>query len=66
MPMTEVPKINSTSSFLKSGPKPPMTPGDKDKKKKKGLFGGLFGKKKGKETAAVTPRGRSGSRTKRS
>lgn len=29
---------------------------DKDKKKKKGLFGGLFGKKKGKEAAPTSSR----------
>lgn len=29
---------------------------DKDKKKKKGLFGGLFGKKKGKEATPSSSR----------
>jgi hypothetical protein len=59
-PMSEAPKINA--SLSKSSTKPPATP-DKDRKKKKGIFGGLFGgKKKSKDTSA-TPR--AGSRNRR-
>ena len=47
-PMSEAPKMNlsSTSGISKSS-KPPPTP---DKRKKKGLFGGLFAKKKTKDS----------------
>jgi hypothetical protein len=58
-PMSESPKKNSAS---RSTSKPPATP-DKGQKKKKGLFGGLFGKKKSKEGGASTP-SRSGSRNR--
>ena len=45
----------------KSGSRPPTTPADR--KKKKGIFGGLFGKRKGKEGAAApVTDSRSGSR----
>lgn len=44
----------------KSASKPPTTPADR--KKKKGIFGGLFGKRKGKEGSAPVADGRSGSR----
>ena len=44
----------------KSGAKPPTTPADR--KKKKGIFGGLFGKRKGKEGSAPAADARSGSR----
>ena len=62
-PMKEVPKINSTPSMKSGSGRPPVTPGEKDKKKKKGLFGGLFGKKKAKEEG--TPSSRTSSRSKR-
>jgi hypothetical protein len=55
-PMSESPKKNGSAS--RSTSKPPATP-DKGKKKK-GLFGGLFGKKKSKDS---TP-SRSGSRNR--
>lgn len=45
----------------KSGPKPPTTPADR--KKKKGIFGGLFGKRKSKEGMSTpVAEARSGSR----
>eukprot|EP00977_Amphora_coffeiformis_P000292 scaffold83_cov181-Amphora_coffeaeformis.AAC.19 len=44
----------------KSASKPPTTPADR--KKKKGIFGGLFGKRKGKEGSAPVADVRSGSR----
>jgi len=57
IPMKEVPKLNTSPSGTKVAPKPPMTPVDKDKKKKKGLFGGLFGgKKKGRDNNAAATR----------
>jgi hypothetical protein len=56
-PMSESPKKNSQG---RSTSKPPATP-DKGQKKKKGLFGGLFGKRKDKEGG--TP-ARSGSRNR--
>ena len=60
--MKEVPKINATAS-MKSSTRSQATPGEKEKKKKKGLFGGLFGKKK-KDNGASTPGSRTlGSRT---
>lgn len=53
-PMKETPKLNtsvSSSVASKSSSKlPPTTP---DKRKKKGLFGGLFGKKKTKDSVAT-------------
>jgi hypothetical protein len=58
-PMSESPKKNSAG---RSSSKPPATP-DKGQRKKKGLFGGLFGKKKNKEGGASTP-ARSGSRNR--
>jgi PDZ domain len=49
-PMKDVPKLNSsTGSIVSRSSKPPATP---DKRKKKGLFGGLFGKKKTKDSVA--------------
>jgi PDZ domain len=48
-PMKEVPKLNSSVSSMSRNSKPPVTP---DKRKKKGLFGGLFGKKKTKDSVA--------------
>jgi hypothetical protein len=59
-PMKETPKLNSsmsTRSGVSSSTKPPA--GSPDKRKKKGLFGGLFGKKK---KDAVGDIGRQGSR----
>jgi PDZ domain len=55
-PMKELPKLNSSFSLASRNSKPPTTP---DKRKKKGLFGGLFGKKKTKDSttpAASTER----------
>jgi hypothetical protein len=52
-PMKETPKLNSSISSSaasrSSSRLPPATP---DKRKKKGLFGGLFGKKKTKDSVA--------------
>ena len=48
-PMKEVPKLNLSVSGMSRNSKPPVTP---DKPKKKGLFGGLFGKKKTKDSVA--------------
>lgn len=48
-PMAEVPKLNTSVSITSRSSKPPATP---DKRKKKGLFGGLFGKKKTKDSVA--------------
>lgn len=61
VPMAEAPKTNGPSS--KSSAKPPFTP-DKDRKKKKGLFGGLFGKKKKDLGGSATPASRAGSRSR--
>lgn len=62
VPMSEGQKVGSSS---RGGPiKPPVTP-DKDKKKKKGLFGGLFGKKKSKDGPATGTPVRAGSRSRR-
>jgi len=62
-PMSEAPKVNSSSSGLskqQQQPKPPPTP---DKRKKKGLFGGLFGKKnKSKDSISTASPSRPGSR----
>jgi hypothetical protein len=64
-PMSEAPKINASSSATKMASKPPATP-DKDRKKKKGLFGGLFGgKKKVRETGDPVTPGRANSRSRR-
>lgn len=61
VPMKEGPKLNTVmSSGSRSSLKPPVTP---DKKKKKGLFGGLFGKKKTKEDSS-TPASHGGSRAR--
>jgi hypothetical protein len=57
VPMKEAPRINTSSS--RSTTKTPSTP---DKKKKKGLFGGLFGKKKREST---TPQSRTTGKTGR-
>lgn len=48
--MKELPKLNSSFSITSRNSKPPATP---DKQRKKGLFGGLFGKKKTKDSVAV-------------
>lgn len=64
-PMSEAPKVNASSSSLskqhqQQQQKPPPTP---DKRKKKGLFGGLFGKKnKSKDSISTASPARPGSR----
>lgn len=48
-PGKEVAKLNTSVSTTSRNSKPPVTP---DKRRKKGLFGGLFGKKKTKDSVA--------------
>jgi hypothetical protein len=57
-PMSEAPKSNGSGRVSS---KPPATP-DKNQKKKKGLFGGLFGKKKSKDAGGSTTPARPGAR----
>lgn len=57
--VSESPKANLPASLVKNGAKPPVTATmPVDKKKKKGIFGGLFGKKKGKDAVAARPASR--------
>lgn len=55
---TDVPKINSVAGSKVITVKPPVTP---DKRKKKGLFGGLFGGKKKTKDQSDTPTRTAGS-----